>query len=334
MSSSSFWLKWNSLCGDLPTELASLPGDLNRREITEGNFIGSPCLLPSSSADNSNTQTSGIAAATIRVLGGVGLAIAIMVLAALVGYRCTTRAKSRAASDDDNESIISNTSQIPLLHDSDLLDLESNGSGMPLDIDPDAHGSEHGLQLQSLALPDQPNRLAHAWRSSDMQLVVLDHELRVVLWSRGMAKVMSSFRPAPGTSMEGLPFPSTNAQQRVVCTLESVMRERGVMGEAAALQAVVTTAPNVSLHLVTPLSTGSHKEVLLSMTAIKIQPLSTAASSQGLDNELCHLLIMGKETLDPGLASLSYGTKVVPPSTVSDLTSESGTASLTTSSES
>ena len=167
-----------------------------------------------------------------------------------------------------------------------------------------------------------------------MQLVVLDHELQVVLWSKGMASVMSSFRPAPGTSMEGLPFPSTNAQQRVVCTLESVMRERGVMGEAAALQAVVTTAPNVSLHLVTPLSTGSHKEVLLSMTAIKMQPLSTPASSQGLDNELCHLLIMGKETLDPGLASLSYGTKVVPPSTVSDLTSESGTASLTTSSES
>mmetsp|Transcript_69131 Transcript_69131/g.193199 ORF Transcript_69131/g.193199 Transcript_69131/m.193199 type:complete len:128 (+) Transcript_69131:371-754(+) len=123
---SYFYLKWNSLCGDLPTELASLPGDLNRDEITEGNFIGSPCLLPSSSADNSNTQTSGIAAATIeRVLGGVGLAIAITVLAALVGYRCTTRAKSRMTSSDDNESIISNTSQIPLLlHDSDLLDLD------------------------------------------------------------------------------------------------------------------------------------------------------------------------------------------------------------------
>ena len=331
--SSGFFLKSNSLCGDLPTELASLllPGDLDRREMTDGNFIGSPCL-PSSSADNSNTQTSGIAA-TIRVLGGVGLAIAITVLAALVGYRCATRAKSRAASDDDNESIISNTSQTPLLHGSDLLDLESNGSGMRLDIDPDADGPEHGLQLQPLALPDQPSHLAHDWQRSGAQLLVLDHELRVVLWSMGMAEATSSFTPAPGTSVEGLPFPSVDVQRNVVHSLELIMRERGAEGEAAlhptlALQAAVMTAPNVTMHLAALLSNGVREGVLLSMTAIKMKPLSAAASPHGFDNEACHLLIMGRKTLDPGLASLlSHDSKVASPSTISDLTSESGTAS-------
>ena len=48
-----------------------------------------------------------------------------------------------------------------------------------------------------------------------------------------------------------------------------------------------------------------NKEVLLLMTAIKMKLLSTA-SSQGLDNEPCHLLIMGKESLDPILAGLSH----------------------------
>ena len=102
-------------------------------------------------------------------------------------------------------------------------------------------------------LPGQPNHLAHAWQSSDAQLVVLDHELRVVLWSSGMAKVMMGFRPAPGTSVEGLPFHSTHAQQNVVSMLKSVMRERGVVGAAAALQAAVLAAANVTLRLVPPL---------------------------------------------------------------------------------
>ena len=332
-----FDLSSNSLCSDLPTELASLPSVLDRQMITDGNFIGSSCL-PSSSADNSNTQTSGIAT-TMRVLGGVGLAIAMMVLAALSGYKYATRTKSRAASDDDNESIISNTSQIPLLHDSDVLDLESNGSGVRLDIDPDADGPEHGLQLQSTQdlKPLGLVHLARDWRSSGMQLVVLDHELRVVVWSKGMTTAMPSVRPAQGTSMEALPFSSVEAQQRTVSELESIMREEGAEDEAAlhptlALQAAVTTSPNVSMHLVTPLSNGLHKELLLSMTAIKMMPFATAlpsaAESQGFYYEPCHLLILGQESFDPGLASLAHDAAS---STVSDLTSsDEATVNLAT----
>ena len=109
-----------------------------------------------------------------------------------------------------------------------------------------------------MVFADTGTRLFHLWQSSDLQLVVLGHELRVVLWSAGMAKAMSSFTPAPGTSMEGLPFLSLDARQSVVATLESIVRDRGDEGEAAlhptlALEAAVTTTPNVNLHLVTPL---------------------------------------------------------------------------------
>jgi hypothetical protein len=316
---SDFWLKWNSLCGDLPTELASLPDDLDRQEITKGNFIGSPCL-PSSSADNSNTQTGGIST-IILVLGAV--AIAIMVLAAVASYAYTTHAKDHTSNNDNDDSVSRTTQQTRLLDDSNTLNLDSNSG-----IDVEADGVKHGLQLQSLAPLDQPHHLARAWQRSSAQLVVLDHELRVVLWSEGMAKATSSFTPAHGTGVEGLPFPSVSARRTAISALESGMGERSAEGEAAlhptlALQAAVTTAPNVSLHLVTPLHIGVRDEVLLLMTAVKMKPLATAASSQGFENEPCHLLIMGLESFDPGLASLwrESNPRSSPPS-ISDLTSE------------
>jgi hypothetical protein len=116
-----------------------------------------------------------------------------------------------------------------------------------------------------------------------------------------------------------------------------IMREdEAALHPTVALQAAVTTAPNVTLHLVTPLSKGVPKEVLLSMTAIKIKPLSaTTALPHDVDTAPCHLLIMGLETFDPGLASLSHESNLVSSSsTVSDLTSENETTGeITTSSD-
>jgi len=170
-----------------------------------------------------------------------------------------------------------------------------------------------------------------------MQLVVLDHDLQVVLWSEGMAKAMSSFAPARGTRVKGLPFPSVEAQQKLIGELEVIMREEGAkaFSPVLALEAAVVSKPNVSLHLVTPLSVGASRDVLLSVTAIKMEPLSTAtgastggsaaaSSLSGVDNkEGCHLLIMGHESFDPGLASLRFGRDKTTPSWVmSDLASE------------
>ena len=115
------------------------------------------------------------------------------------------------------------------------------------------------------------------------------------------------------------------------------MSKRGAESEAAmhpllALQAGVTIAPNVTLHLETPLSNGVRKEVLLSMTAVKMKPLNVTAAlppaeAQGFDKEPYHLLIIGQESFDPAFASLSHDNEVASLSMVSDLTSNSGTAS-------
>ena len=238
--------------------MASLLIEFSHQHNTDdGNSIGSPCL-PSSIGDDDHdgryaTQTGDMVTNT-WVVGGV--AFTIMILCALVGY--TARVKRRAANSDDIESISSSSMFSPLLSNSDM-DLESNVS---TDIDPS--DGERGLQLRSLALPTQPLDLTHAWRSSGMQLVVLDRELRVIIWSEGMVKAMTSLRPAPGTSIEELPFSSVSEHQTAISALESIMGEGGAESDAAlhpllALQAGVTTAPNVTLHLVTTQATACTK---------------------------------------------------------------------------
>ena len=39
------------------------------------------------------------------------------------------------------------------------------------------------------------------WRASKAQLMVLDAELRIVLWSRGMAKAVANLEPKVGSSV-------------------------------------------------------------------------------------------------------------------------------------
>jgi len=237
-----FNLIWNTLCGYLPTELASLPIEFSPQHKTnDGSSIGSPCL-PSSNAssivdddhdgptivddDHDGPTRPATWLLWLRTAGGV--AVAIMVLGLLAGF--TARAKCFAANGDNSEGIISyyfmsssssssssssttttNTMSSPLLDNSNI-DHELNGS---MTIEP--NDGELGLQLKPM--PDQPLNLTHAWRNSDLQLVVLDSELQVMLWSEGMAKAMLSFRPALGTSIEGLPFSSVGKQQTVISAL-------------------------------------------------------------------------------------------------------------------
>ena len=319
-SAFEFDLYSNSLCGYLPTELASLPVEFGRQHNTkDGNSIGSPCP-PSSIIDDHHdglyvyqTWNMVMIAAMWVVVGG---AFIVVVLSVLIGY--TARAKRFAANGDNTESTSSGTFLAPLL--------DNGGTYL--------NDRECSLQLQSM--PGQPLNLTHAWRSSNVQLVVLDSELRVMLWSKGMVKVMAGFRPAMGASIEGLPFLSVGKQQTVINGLESIMGERGAESEAAlhpllALQAAVATAPNVTLHMVTTLSNGVRKEVLLSMTAVKMKPLEATmaiplAEVRCFDYEPCHMLIMGKQSFDPALMSLAYDSRDAPSLTVSDLTSDSGSA--------
>ena len=164
------------------------------------------------------------------------------------------------ANDDVDAGTISNAIRSPLLDECNMPGFESNGG-----VDSKPSGDEHGLQMQnSQDFPLFLLRTANAWRSSGMQLVVLDRELRVIIWSEGMVKAMTSLRPAPGTSIEELPFSSVSEHQTAISALESIMGEGGAESDAAlhpllALQAGVTTAPNVTLHLVTTQATACTK---------------------------------------------------------------------------
>ena len=94
-----------------------------------------------------------------------------------------------------------------------------------------------------------------------MQLVVLDYDLRIVLWSRGLVEAASGLRPALGSSFSALPFPSPEHRDRIVQNLSNIREaEAGQHGTIPgplldplhALQAAVVIEPNVIMHLVTP----------------------------------------------------------------------------------
>ena len=330
--SSGFYLQSNLLCSDLPTELGTL-SDFDW-EVT-GNSIGSPCPQKRSEP----ARSSKAAAPWWAVVGGAVLALVAL---GLVGYACVTRARAltkRQAADgveaDDDATVIITTTRVPLLSDVEVHRALNGHIEPPRGFNLEEQEGEVQLQLLH-----NDESLTNAWQNSDMQLVVLDHELRMVLWSKGMAKAMSGYVPAEGAIMKGLPFPSATAQQKFFVALYVIMREGSretALHPVLALQAAVTSAPNVSLHLVTPLTVGVHRDVLLSMTAIKMLPLSTTrraaapgeagSESPGLDSTPCQLLIMGHESFDPGLASLcGISNEKATVSSLSDLTSDSGYA--------
>jgi hypothetical protein len=92
------------------------------------------------------------------------------------------------------------------------------------------HGSRDGV-------PGDAVELTYAsWGKSNAQLMVLDHELRIVLWSRGLVEAAFGLEPEIGTSLEALPFPSSEHRARAVASLE------GVMGEASAARSSTQTA--------------------------------------------------------------------------------------------
>ena len=86
-------------------------------------------------------------------------------------------------------------------------------------------------------------QLASVWQSADMQLMVLDYDLRVVLWSQGMAKALSGFEVKKGTKFTGLPFASADERHRAIKALDSVMSEPTLLHPIFALQVTIEFVP-------------------------------------------------------------------------------------------
>ena len=98
-------------------------------------------------------------------------------------------------------------------------------TGLSNATDNGVHGSRDGVAGD---LGDSAELIYASWSKSNAQLMVLDHELRIVLWSRGMVESAFGLEPEIGTSLKALPFPSADHRARAVASLA------GVMGEASA----------------------------------------------------------------------------------------------------
>ena len=87
-----------------------------------------------------------------------------------------------------------------------------------------------------------------------------------------------------------------------------VQEGEDILHPVFALQAAVVSVPSVSMHLATPMRFGAHRDVLLSMSVIKMKPLSMMSAHVSTevaallgDGVTCHLLIMGHKSLDQSL---------------------------------
>lgn len=153
----------NSLCGDLPTELASLLANFDDTivalaEITQDNFIGSPCSSSGSTDDAdgpkdgpNTTVRAREVAATMWVLVGCAFTLVLGLLVANRNF-CAERHSDNASS---NMTAIRN-------------------------LEVEVHDRLNSAAVEMLF--GQP--FLQAWQNSDMQglqLVILDDKLRVVL---------------------------------------------------------------------------------------------------------------------------------------------------------
>ena len=153
-----------------------------------------------------------------------------------------------------------------------------------------------------------------SWSKSNAQLMVLDHELRIVLWSRGMVEAAFGLEPEIGTSLEALPFPSADHRARAVASVSSMMDAAPagtIFHPHRALSAVTHAKPSVIIHLSSHVSVGLNAatDIVFCMSAAKIIASSVRASGDAVpplsSGAPYHVLVMGKESqFDPSLSSL------------------------------
>ena len=153
-------------------------------------------------------------------------------------------------------------------------------------------------------MPGDAAELIYAsWSKSNAQLMVLDHQLRIVLWSRGMVEAAFGLEPDIGTSLKALSFPSSEHRARAVASLEGVMGQAcTILHPDRALLAATHAKPNVILHLKRERSfhvgLGATTDVVLCMSAAKIVASSVRAGSGGEvipeGGAPYHVLVMGK----------------------------------------
>mmetsp|Transcript_8974 Transcript_8974/g.22436 ORF Transcript_8974/g.22436 Transcript_8974/m.22436 type:complete len:595 (+) Transcript_8974:889-2673(+) len=294
-----FILSSNLLCGAMPTQVAALSLSMTNWFVTTGNSFGTTC-----DPSDDDGAAAGNVNRTVSIAITAVVVLAVVVVLAIMLSGCS-HLRSSAFGVGDAAS-----GRAPLL--------EHGAYEL-------SHTGAKSRRLGSSASSVESDRaLYNSWGNSNAQIMVLDQDLCIVLWSRGMTKATSGIEPLLGASVESLPFPSARTRARMVNSLREVVSDTA-SDEAAllpghALQAAVIAIPNVMMQLATPaLGVGSQQDILLSMAAKKMRPLSSIGPV-GL-GATCHLLVMVHEQVDPSLASL-WGEG----DALSDLSSDTGSS--------
>ena len=144
--------------------------------------------------------------------------------------------------------------------------------------------------------------------------MIVDQDLRMVLWSRGMADVASGFEPQAGDHISTISFVSDHHRTALVASLTGLINGKMAQSPLMALHTALHTKANAVFHFATPPNAGVHAEVVLRVSAVKAW-----VPSQENTPSKCHVLVMGKEQVDPQLATL-WDTA----DAISDLTSDTG----------
>ena len=199
----SFSLAYNSLCGDVPVQVAALSTSATKWNVRAGNEIDFQCDTGGGDGDGGGGSGGGSLSLTASitlmfVCFSLGVAMVVASRKVLLVRNLSLRGRGaadlesgrspllvqssgRTGLEEHGGAIDDNPSQLEMADASHREARSGKGDDRGNGLD----GSAFGLVVDLNAVAD----IYMSWKRSSSPLVVLDQDLRIVLWSAGMCKV-------------------------------------------------------------------------------------------------------------------------------------------------